>query len=933
MPQLMENPEAGDDKEREIFNALRSCLNDEEWLCLPKLICELRAKSLRKIENDELLKRKERQQHLRQLEEDRLHKEKERLKEDKIKEQLRHEAERSRKQRRLEEEKQAKAELEKQILEEKKQRLHKRIASFLEDVKTAAMEGKFDVGIPDALADVIDDGAYNNALHAGSRIYFQGSIQDGDIINYDSLEFSIPNSLKQIHQEIKAKYVSQAIEIATKIRLDNEQLNAVLADDKVMKVTARAGSGKTRVLVAKAFYLIKFYKVNPDSILLLAFNRNAAREIQDRLKSLLEIDAFYTARTFHSLAYQISKPESELVMSDADPAMDKVGRIIQEILRGLWDGDIDKSVYTFFRNEAREYKGLGLHLSGEKFYKFRRSLPQATLRGDTVRSHGEKFIADYLFEHGIGYQYEPPFRMGSEGVYRPDFGIWVGEGPSRKKFVWEHWAFNPDGSCPSRIDGWSTQEIKQYREDVFRKRNYWVAEGWFLIETHAGMLGEGRDFFESYIQRILAGHGIKHRKLSQTELLQRVEVNLRSRLSRLLSQFVSRALSSECDIETLLAKIAQYTAEDEREQFFLKLGAEVLGKYLIHLEENQLMDFSLFFAEARDVLSEIGAIPLIHASGGNMIDLNALRYVFVDEAQDMSPNYLLLLQSLDSLLPHAKMMFVGDDWQAINRFAGADVNLFIELNKHYGETSGYALKKNYRSRKSIVEAGNLLMGGNSIEHSKAMKWEAAKIQSTDIDSVWLEFRKEDIYKAERQADQKFLWGKSPDERWRNDSGEEKARLVKLIFSVCKSMLGGTGKIAVLFRSNKFKGSYIDAIRDKVLNCFHVDGCPRNQIDNLASRLEFSTAHRSKGKEYDTVFIVSPHYGAFPMMHSDAQLFRFFGESPEQALEDEKRLFYVAITRAERRLIFLKEASKSSESPFMADLEGLASNVSLRQLCS
>ena len=147
VPQLMEKPEAGDDKESEIFNALRSCLNDDEWLCLPKLICELRAKNLRKIENDELLKEKER------------------------------------------------------LKEVKKQRLQKRVAAFLEDVKIAAVDGKFDIGISDALADVIDDAAYNNALHAGFRIYFQRSIKGGDLINYDSLEFSIPHSLKQLHQE------------------------------------------------------------------------------------------------------------------------------------------------------------------------------------------------------------------------------------------------------------------------------------------------------------------------------------------------------------------------------------------------------------------------------------------------------------------------------------------------------------------------------------------------------------------------------------------------------------------------------------------------------------------------------------------------------------------------------------------------------------
>lgn len=808
-----------------------------------------------------------------------------------------------------------------------------RKSDFLAKVTSSATEGEFNVTIPHLLKKIIKKNDYNSALLAGASSYFTKTIKSADLQNYDSIVDDAPHSLKELSQEIKAVYVSDAILSDTGIRLDEEQLQAVIATDKVMKVTARAGSGKTRVLVVKAFYLIKYYDVNPNAILLLTFNKNAARELQDRLKSLLEVDSFHTARTFHSLAYQIAKPESELVMSDVDPAVDQVGKIIQEILRGIWNGEVAESIYTFFRKEAREYEGLGLHLRGENYYKFRRSLPQATLRGDAVRSHGEKYIADYLFEHGIGYKYEPTFRMGSEGIYRPDFGLWVGEGASKKRFVWEHWAFDPDVRAPSSIDGWTTQDIEQYRKDAARKRSYWVEQGWVLIETHASMLSRGRKSFEGEVRSILVRHGINHSELPQSELLKKVEVNLRSRLTRLLSQFINRSLSAECDIEAMLVKIGQYKAGDDREQFFLRLGSEVLQKYLNHLEENKLMDFSLFFAEARGVLIEMGRIPLIHASGGNMIDLNSLGYIFVDEAQDMTPNYLLLLKSLNDLLPHAKMVFVGDDWQAINRFAGADVNLFIELNKCYSDISEYALKSNYRSRKRIVEAGNLLMGGNPIEHAKATKLEAAKIQSTDIDSVWLEFQKGEAYQAERQSDQKFLWGKDPLERLKNDSGEEKARLVKAIYSVCKSMLLGAGKIAVLFRMNKYKGSFIDDIRNKVLHCFTSEGFTRAQIENMASRLEFSTAHRSKGKEYDTVLVVSPHYGSYPSIHPDAQLLRFFGESPKQGLEDEMRLFYVAITRAERRLIFLKEASKNNESPFLSDFDHLVDDLKLSQLCS
>jgi DNA helicase-4 len=806
-------------------------------------------------------------------------------------------------------------------------------SDFLAKVTSSATEGEFNVTIPHLLEKIIKQNDYKSALLAGASSYFTKTIKSADLQNYDSIVDDAPHSLKELSQEIKAVYVSDAILSDTGIRLDEEQLRAVIATNKVMKVTARAGSGKTRVLVVKAFYLIKYYDVNPNSILLLTFNKNAARELQDRLKSLLEVDSFHTARTFHSLAIQIAKPESELMMSDNDPAADQVGKIIQEILRGLWNGDILESIYTFFREEAREYEGLGLHLRGEAFYKFRRSQPQATLQGGTVRSHGEKYIADYLFEHGIGYKYEPTFTMPAGGIYRPDFEIWTGDAEAKKKFIWEHWAFDPDRIAPSSIDGWSTQDITQYKMDVTRKRRYWADKGRVLIETHTGMLNRGRQSFEEEVSTILMRHGIDHTKLPRSELLEKVEMRLRSKLANLMKGFVNRSLSSEVDIEALLTRINEYQADNEREQFFLDFGSQILPQYLQHLEENKLIDFSLLFPEAIGVLSKKRSIPPVHASGGNMIDLNSVDYILVDEAQDLTLNYLKLLKSLNKLRPNTKMMFVGDDWQAINRFSGADVNLFIQLKKHYYGLSEYTLKSNYRSRKGIVDAGNLLMGGNPIEHAKPTELAAAKIQSTDIDSVWLEFRKDEKYKYDRLSDQKFLWGKDASEGRKYDSGEDKARLVKAIYSVCKPMVSKAGNIAVLFRMNKYKGSFIDDIRNKVLHCFTSEGFTRAQIENMASRLEFSTAHRSKGKEYDTVLVVSPHYGSYPCIHPDAQLLRFFGESPKQGLEDEMRLFYVAITRAERRLIFLKEASKNNESPFLSDFDHLVDDLKLSQLCS
>ena len=78
-----------------------------------------------------------------------------------------------------------------------------------------------------------------------------------------------------------------------------------------------------------------------------------------------------------------------------------------------------------------------------------------------------------------------------------------------------------------------------------------------------------------------------------------------------------------------------------------------------------------------------------------------------------------------------------------------------------------------------------------------------------------------------------------------------------------------------------------------------------------------TAHSSKGLEFDIVFLVRACQGAFPLIHPDYVLFRLFGDSERQILDDERRLFYVAVTRAKEQVWFLTETD--CESDFVSPL--------------
>lgn len=94
-----------------------------------------------------------------------------------------------------------------------------------------------------------------------------------------------------------------------KTPLTDEQARAVVCFDNRVQVLAAAGSGKTSVMVARAAYAVSRGFVGPDRILLLAFNRNAAKELQERIEARFAAAGIPSdgirASTFHSFGLDV----------------------------------------------------------------------------------------------------------------------------------------------------------------------------------------------------------------------------------------------------------------------------------------------------------------------------------------------------------------------------------------------------------------------------------------------------------------------------------------------------------------------------------------------------------------------------------------------------------------------------------------------------
>ena len=259
-------------------------------------------------------------------------------------------------------------------------------------------------------------------------------LNDEEYIAADKHFFTSSLISAKEYENLKRRYVKRSL-AHQDLELNDEQSLAIAKMDKHLLLAARAGSGKTRTIEGKTLFLAKHElakheSLNLNQILILAFNKAAAKEIQDRICRVRGLENFNNARTFHSLAHQIVDPEPDTILFDerGEFSEKKLSTFVQKIFQRLRKADstIDKKLYLYFRKELRD-TDVERHkkfFSDKEYLSYRRNLKYVTLKCEQVKSHGEKYIADFLFEHRIEYQYEKVNWRDNRRTYRPDFTLW-----------------------------------------------------------------------------------------------------------------------------------------------------------------------------------------------------------------------------------------------------------------------------------------------------------------------------------------------------------------------------------------------------------------------------------------------------------------------------------------------------------------------------
>ena len=632
--------------------------------------------------------------------------------------------------------------------------------------------------------------------------------------------------------------------------LTDEQRRAVVVDEDRNLVVAAAGSGKTSVIVAKAGWLLHRGYRRPSELLLLAFAKDARNEMEVRVRKRLgdEAEAGMTVRTFHSLGMEIigeaegRRPALAKAAEDERALIHLLKSIVVELIT---DRRVSETILSWFREQFAPYRSQHEFRTWGEYWDYIRRHEILSLKGEKVRSFEECEIANFLYLHGVNYEYERVYEHDTatpeKGSYRPDFHL-----PDAGIYI-EHFGIDAEGNTAPFVP----QE--EYLESMTWKRQTHAENGTILVETFSHERAAGT-LLDNLVANLRA-HGVTFSPIPPAEAFAILEKKSSiDPFIRLLASFLQHYKGARLTYREVAAR-ATAAPDRQRAEAFLAVFGPIFERYEETLSRSGEIDFHDMVDRAAD-----------HVVAGRY--RSPFGYILVDEFQDISPARARLLKALLDRSPGARLFAVGDDWQAIFRFAGSDIAIMREFGERFGDYERIDLETTFRCADRIASVATEFILRNP-----------AQIPKT-VDSV---------HRAEGPCVHIGLPGE-----------QQLSLLNEALDSIVEDAAGFEGKSSVLLlgRYNQKR--------------------PQNMA-NLAKQypglnISYKTVHRSKGLEADYVVVLglcSGKYG-FPAEIDDDPLLDLVLAAPEaHPNAEERRLLYVAITRAKRRVFLLADGGPLS----------------------
>lgn len=642
-----------------------------------------------------------------------------------------------------------------------------------------------------------------------------------------------------------------------KYPLDKQQRRSIVSEEENCLVVSSAGSGKTSSIVGKVKYLTEIKKINPQNILLISYTNKAAAELTERMGI-----AGLRGYTFHKLALDIigqTTGQKPSIYENTDALFVK---IYHELLN---DKKFKKSVIEYFidyqtpekewekrKNERRQ------QLSEQKEVRLKATFPDMDGKTVYVRSEQEQKICFALSSLSVKFRYEEPYEhplvdeMHSQ--YKPDFSIYFEQGGETKRIYLEHFGVDEHGLVPiwfAKDRGITYEEANQkYNDGITWKKAAHEKFSTKLLTTSSA------DFHYSDIREklktLLEKADVSIQEKTDAELYDMVlppNSKHEKAFIRLVVTFVTLIKSSCKSVDEVLRQTKN--AGDERSTFIIKnIFQPVYKRYIEELANINQIDFTDAILQATDICRSSHPVKY--------------DYIIVDEFQDISVDRYNFLKVLREGNPPPKLYCVGDDWQSIYRFSGSDMALFNQFSDYFGQTEINKIETTYRFGEPLVSLSSQFIQRNEAQIKKNIHPFNPQVKT---ELQFCDYERRDYCNVIGQ-----LVASIP--------------LDKSVFLLGRYSFDDY-YLSFMYKSVKEGNRFFYIIGDR--------------------KIEFLTVHKSKRLEADYVIILQCNkdtYG-FPSLVSDDPVLNYvLTKSDQYPYGEERRLFYVAITRAKVKTYIL-----------------------------
>ncbi|GHT10379.1 DNA helicase [Bacteroidia bacterium] len=664
--------------------------------------------------------------------------------------------------------------------------------------------------------------------------------------------------------------------------LNEKQQEAVISRDKRLLVLAGAGSGKTMTLLQKIVYLIENESVKSKNILAVTFTKNAANEMLDRLI----ISSDKTENYAQKLAdKQITEKDKNSLRLEYQSKYQWIKALTIrtfhslcfKILRDYGANEFDNKFKILGEDKWNENDEFAEHKAKETVFEVFHKIVIQQCDDEKFLFGLKRYILDYFVDKihiktDKSYCYEKLYTTLDGTKVRSKSEQFIADWFFRNniRYVYEGkrqvsekgFTFQPDFYLPDAniyIEHLSSLSYSLKDKQLAYKKAGFTVEYTYEKDTHDSALFS--HILENIVKNRLS-ENYQPRKLTYQEAFNGFYNHI-DEFIKMVNRVMDMIKVENADIQ----QIAQKGQADQHERVrdFYALAIPVIQKFNGYCVDKSYLDFNDLLIRCIALLKNEKDIAKILK--------DRFKYVLVDEFQDVNS---LQVEFIKLLLTEETQLFcVGDDWQSIYGFRGSDVSYIVEFEKHFNPSKVITLNINYRSTQNIVDAGNEVIKHNKFKIDK------------------------EIFAIKPTLQKIMLFSASEEEK----SIEETLNFC--VSQVVKLQKEGYTSDDILFlyrRNHIFRPNFSDAFK------------------KAGIKVQAKTIHAAKGLEAKVVFIIglTDGYGGFPDIWLEDRIFQVIKRANHELLmEEERRLFYVAVTRAKEKLFLISR--KGNESSFIGEI--------------